>query len=173
MPESSTTIDKTGVTVYWRPGCPYCSRLRRGLRQVGLPVTEVNIWEDPEAASVVRAAAHGNETVPTVVIGRTALVNPSVRAVVDASKRLGFEGAGGPAMVARAARVRTWKLVKWMLIATIIVAGLTADGLGRSGLSWGLDAVALSIWGAFRLVGRQDWAMPVVPARGRAPDTVE
>ena len=153
MPESFATIEKPGVTVYWRPGCPYCSRLRRGLRQVGLPVTEANIWEDPVAASVVRAAAHGNETVPTVVIGLTALVNPSVWAVVDASKRLGLGGAEAPGLVARAARVRTGKVVKWLLIGVIIVASLAADGLGRSGLSWGLDAVAVSIWGAFRLVG--------------------
>ena len=32
--------DATGtptVTVYWRPGCPFCSSLRRGLRRAGLP----------------------------------------------------------------------------------------------------------------------------------------
>lgn len=40
-----------------------------------------NIWEDPEAAAVVRAAARGNETVPTVVIGGHALVNPTPQAV--------------------------------------------------------------------------------------------
>lgn len=40
-----------------------------------------NIWEDPEAAAVVRAAARGNETVPTVVLDGEVLVNPTPQAV--------------------------------------------------------------------------------------------
>src|SRR5574340_507318 len=32
------------VTIYWRPGCPYCSRLRRDLRAIGLPTSDINIW---------------------------------------------------------------------------------------------------------------------------------
>jgi mycoredoxin len=59
------------VTVYWRPGCPYCARLRQDLRALGLPAQEVDIWADPSAAAVVRGYAGGNETVPTVVIGAT------------------------------------------------------------------------------------------------------
>lgn len=55
--------------------------LRRGLRRAAIATREVNIWEDPEAAATVRRLAGGNETVPTVVIGDTALVNPSVRTV--------------------------------------------------------------------------------------------
>ncbi|WP_407663748.1 glutaredoxin domain-containing protein [Mycobacterium shottsii] len=35
------------VVVYWRPGCPFCWRLRRGLRRRGLPTREINIWTDP------------------------------------------------------------------------------------------------------------------------------
>jgi mycoredoxin len=84
MTELSDTLHRSGVTVYWRPGCPYCSRLRRDLHTIGLPTTEVNIWENSSAAAAVRSAANGNETVPTVVIGATTLVNPSARAVVEA-----------------------------------------------------------------------------------------
>jgi glutaredoxin-like protein len=69
------------VTVYTRPGCPYCFMLRRGLRRRGLPFTEVNIWEDPAAAAAVRAVAEGNETVPTVHVGDRWLVNPRAREV--------------------------------------------------------------------------------------------
>ncbi len=72
------------VTVYWRPGCSYCARLRRDLRRMGLVTTEVNIWEDSAAATRLRAIADGNETVPTVVVGDRALVNPPVAAVVEA-----------------------------------------------------------------------------------------
>lgn len=77
-------MGKCEVVVYWRPGCPFCWRLRGGLRRRGLPTREVNIWTDPGAAAVVRAVAGGNETVPTVVVGDTAIVNPSPARVLDA-----------------------------------------------------------------------------------------
>ena len=70
------------MTVYWRRGCPFCGLLRRGLKRAGLPTREVDIGSDPEAAAFVRAHAGGNETVPTVAIGGTVLVNPSVQQVV-------------------------------------------------------------------------------------------
>lgn len=69
------------VTVYVRPGCPYCFMLRRSLRLRGVAFTEVNIWEDPSAAAAVRAVADGNETVPTVHVAGQWLVNPSGRKV--------------------------------------------------------------------------------------------
>jgi mycoredoxin len=70
------------VTVYWRRGCPFCRSLRRGLRRAGLPTQEVDIWSDSEAAAFVRTHAGGDETVPTVAIGGTVFVNPSVQQVV-------------------------------------------------------------------------------------------
>jgi mycoredoxin len=70
------------VTVYWRRGCPFCGSLRRGLKRAGLPTEELDIWSDPGAAAFVRAHAAGSETVPTVDIGGTVLVNPSARRVV-------------------------------------------------------------------------------------------
>ena len=73
-----------GIEVLWRPGCPFCSRLRRALRRRAIPTTEINIWEDPAAAARVRAVTGGDETVPTVFVGNVALVNPSVREVADA-----------------------------------------------------------------------------------------
>jgi glutaredoxin len=62
--------------VYWRPGCPYCIRLRVRLGRTAGRVRWVNIWRDPEAAAAVRAVADGNETVPTVVIDGEAHINP-------------------------------------------------------------------------------------------------
>ena len=73
---SSARADQTPVVVYSRPGCPYCFMLRRGLRRRGLAFTEIDIWQDPEAAAAVRAAANGNETVPTVHVAGQWLVNP-------------------------------------------------------------------------------------------------
>lgn len=42
-----------------------------------------DIWADPDAAATVRAAAGGNETVPTVGLAGEFLVNPSLDAVID------------------------------------------------------------------------------------------
>lgn len=69
------------VVVYSRPGCPFCTMLRSGLKLRGVPFREVNIWQDPEAAAFVRSVARGNETVPTVSIGNVSLVNPSAKEV--------------------------------------------------------------------------------------------
>ena len=71
MPDNSAVLQ-----FYWRPGCPFCASLRRGLRRRGIAVEPINIWEDPAAAARVRQIAGGNETVPTVVLGDHELVNP-------------------------------------------------------------------------------------------------
>ena len=79
------------VTVYWRPGCPFCMRLRSSLAVRGLRPKMVNIWQDAEAAAFVRSVADGNEVVPTVVIDGVAHVNPSPKLVVAAIR---VRGAG-------------------------------------------------------------------------------
>ncbi|MCI2418977.1 NrdH-redoxin [Saccharopolyspora sp. K220] len=78
------TAEVQEVVVYTRPGCPFCTSLRAGLRRQGLTFNEVNIWEDPAAAATVRSIADGNETVPTVVIGEWQAVNPSAKTVLSA-----------------------------------------------------------------------------------------
>ena len=65
------------IDLYWRPGCGFCSSLRRSLDALGVERVEHDIWSDPHAAAVVRSHAGGNETVPTVVIDGVGLVNPS------------------------------------------------------------------------------------------------
>jgi glutaredoxin len=66
------------VTVYWRPGCGFCSRLFRDIEAAGIPHSRVNIWDDPKSGEFVRSVARGHETVPTVTVGDQALVNPSL-----------------------------------------------------------------------------------------------
>ncbi|MGA5191932.1 glutaredoxin domain-containing protein [Streptomyces exfoliatus] len=63
--------------VYWRPGCVFCLRLRLRLGARARRAHWVDIWRDPEAAAVVRAATGGDETVPTVVVAGRAHVNPA------------------------------------------------------------------------------------------------
>lgn len=65
------------VAVYWRPGCPYCRRLRRALTRRGIDAEYHNIWDDEAARSFVRQANRGDETVPTVRVGRRVLTNPT------------------------------------------------------------------------------------------------
>lgn len=73
----------TPIEFYWRPGCPFCGRLERSLTTLSIPFEKRNIWEDPDHAAYVRSVAGGNETVPTIRIGSTALVNPSARDVAS------------------------------------------------------------------------------------------
>ena len=73
------------VTVYTRPGCPFCTILRTGLQDGGLPFHEVDIWQDPAAAETVRTLANGNETVPTVVIDDWSAVTPPAADVIEAA----------------------------------------------------------------------------------------
>ena len=67
--------------VYWRPGCPFCVKLRLGLRLTRTPHRLVNIHEDAGAAALVREHNGGDELVPTVDVGGTFLSNPSLSAV--------------------------------------------------------------------------------------------
>lgn len=70
------------LTVYWRPGCGFCSSLLRGLEREGVAFERVDIWEDEAGAAFVRSVADGNETVPTVRVVDVALVNPSTGEVL-------------------------------------------------------------------------------------------
>jgi glutaredoxin len=82
-PETSTA-GPDGVVFFWRPGCGFCASLRHHLHREGLPLLEVDIWQDDRAAAAVRAITGGNETVPTVVVGPVQMVNPSPQQVLDA-----------------------------------------------------------------------------------------
>lgn len=110
------------VEVLWRPGCPFCLRLRRGLDRAGVATVEHDIWADPSAAARVREATGGDETVPTVVIGRQALLNPSVAQVL-AAVRAEFPDDPAPTAAAAAPSGRTgagWTavvLLAWVLLA--------------------------------------------------------
>lgn len=70
------------VEVFWRPGCPFLEGLGRVLEEAGVATNLRNIWENPDDAAIVRSIADGKETVPTLIIGPVALVNPSARLVM-------------------------------------------------------------------------------------------
>ncbi|QIM22026.1 NrdH-redoxin [Phycicoccus sp. HDW14] len=76
-----------GVTVYWRPGCVFCARLRMAVRRERQHARWVNIWEDDDARAYVASVNDGNETVPTVVIHGVPHTNPDPSVVKQALRR--------------------------------------------------------------------------------------
>lgn len=99
------------VDFYWRQGCGFCMALDRGLTKAGIPMNKLNIWDDPAHAQTVRSIANGNETVPTVVVGSTSMVNPRVGQVIEALRQeaphLVPEGADEPGVIGRIAHKLT------------------------------------------------------------------
>ena len=96
------------ITVYWRPGCMYCASLFRQLKRHHVPHQRVNIWDDPDAAAVVRAAAGGNETVPTVAIGPVALVNPGLDQLLAVACQHAPEAVPGDWTAPRPGKIGRW-----------------------------------------------------------------
>jgi mycoredoxin len=72
--------------VYWRPGCPYCLRLRALLGRDAARLHWVDIWSDPTGAATVRGVTGGDETVPTVVAGDRSYVNPDPAVVRELAR---------------------------------------------------------------------------------------
>lgn len=76
-----------GVTIYWRPGCPFTARLRMATRSHRDRARWVNIWEDEAGRAFVASVNGGNETVPTVVIDGVPHTNPAPSVVTAALSR--------------------------------------------------------------------------------------
>ncbi|WP_206537683.1 glutaredoxin family protein [Ilumatobacter nonamiensis] len=68
--DQASAAVRSGVVIYWKPGCMYCAKLQRALpRAAREQVTWVNIWRDDEAAEFVMDLNDGNELTPTVIAG--------------------------------------------------------------------------------------------------------
>ncbi len=146
---TETNLTTTTIEVMWRPGCPFCSSLRRGLRRAGVVTTEHNIWSSAGAAARVRRATGGDETVPTVFVGRRALVNPSVDQVVDAIRSVDPDYQ--PASASATGRERgngARKTLRAGLIWTLVVAvGWSVLVAWRPTTTWHLAPVILAaVW---------------------------
>lgn len=85
--EAARHVADGGVAVYWRPGCPFCSMLERGLGEEAGRAVWTNIWEDRDALAHVESLNDGNATVPTVVTAEEHFVAASP-AQVAAAKAL-------------------------------------------------------------------------------------
>ncbi|MFM9134560.1 MAG: mycoredoxin [bacterium] len=77
-------MSSPSLTMYTTTWCGYCMRLKAQLAREGIPVEEVDIEQDPQAAAFVESVNGGNQTVPTVVFpDGTALTNPSLGQVKE------------------------------------------------------------------------------------------
>jgi len=141
-------MEASPVTVFWRPGCPYCMHLRARLRRARIHVDEVDIWRDPAGAAFVRSVAGGNETVPTVRIGDHALVNPSAGRLIEEIRVLHPSLIGVADKTARTAE--PLRIAQWIVIGVLIFVSILADATGHAALSWGIDAVAVATYFTFR-----------------------
>jgi mycoredoxin len=91
-PEPAANLDASAVlTVYWRPGCPFCSSLFNQLDRAQVIYETANIWEDANAAATVRSIANGNETVPTVTLGEAGMVNPDLHEIMAVAAEIAPE----------------------------------------------------------------------------------
>lgn len=135
------TAQGPALEVFWRPGCPYCSRLRRELSRRHVPATWRNIWDDPAARDIVRWLNSGNETVPTARIGATDLTNPSWSQLAPL---LG----DGPCSIAApqpdGGRLRT--MASWSPVVLFVIISLALTLFGNNSLAWGADALAVAAW---------------------------
>src|SRR5690554_5448726 len=81
-PMSTTTPQAGTITMFTTSWCGYCRQLKRQLDRESITYREVNIEEDPAAASYVEQVNGGNRTVPTVLFpDDTAATNPSLAEV--------------------------------------------------------------------------------------------
>ena len=123
MTQTDPTATTTRIEVMWRPGCPFCGSLRRGLSRAGVATIEHDIWSSADAAARVREATGGDETVPTVFVGDRALVNPSVRQVLAAIEAADPDyGPQSAPAAGRAGGTGTGRFLGAGLIWTIVVS---------------------------------------------------
>jgi mycoredoxin len=74
--------------VYYKPGCPYSTKLRAQLTLFRIPYRAVRFRDDEAGAAAVRAHHEkGYELSPTVLVGGDYLTNPTLRQVHEAMGR--------------------------------------------------------------------------------------
>jgi len=73
--------DTPKMIMYTRPGCLFSAKLKAKLALARITYTSVDIWQDQEAAAIVRSVNDGNDLVPTIRVGDVFLSNPTLRQV--------------------------------------------------------------------------------------------
>jgi hypothetical protein len=123
------------------------------MRIARVQTNEINIWQDQDAAAAVRLVADGNETVPTVTVGTTVMVNPSVESVLAEVHRQDPEMmllADVPIDSTSATCRGALEIVQWFLVVAFVGFSFLAEGLGHVTLSWVLDVVNVAVFLAIK-----------------------
>ncbi len=55
------------VTIFTKPGCPYCAAAKADLRRQGIRYTEYNVKADPDALKRMLELNGGRRHVPTIL----------------------------------------------------------------------------------------------------------
>ena len=63
------TIAPQKVTIYTKPGCPYCAAAKRDLEERGVPYEEISTENNPKAVEEVKRLSGGKSIVPVLVSG--------------------------------------------------------------------------------------------------------
>ena len=142
-PARQQTQDAPVVEVFWRPGCPRCSSLRRGLDKRGIASTWHDIWTDADAGAIVRCINEGNETVPTVRVGQLTLTDPSTAQV---EKLLRGDTTEAAARGGKRHRGALQRAASWLPTAGLVATSEVMARHGLSGPSWAIDVAAVAAW---------------------------
>lgn len=79
------------IVMYCRKGCEDSELARNVLTDKGIPFTQVDIDQDPQALAFVRAVNRGYESTPTLLLPTgEILVEPSEAKLLETLERLGL-----------------------------------------------------------------------------------
>ncbi len=123
-----------------------------------MATTEVNIWEDPDAAATVRTMAGGSETVPTVVVAGTAYVNPRVRNVIEAVRAVAPDLVAEARPAKRVRPLETLAVAQWLIVVALLAASFAVEAAGHSGIRWAIDGANVAIFAGIRTLRRRPGA---------------
>lgn len=59
----------TQITIYTKPGCPFCAAAKLDLVERNIPYEEISIQDDPKAAQEVMRLSNGQGIVPIIISG--------------------------------------------------------------------------------------------------------
>lgn len=62
------------VTIYTKPGCPFCMAVKADLKLKGVEYTEYNVGADPQRLGEMLQLNGGQRKVPTIVEGEKVTV---------------------------------------------------------------------------------------------------
>jgi glutaredoxin len=57
---------KPEVTIYTKPGCPYCAAAKKYYTESAIPFEEISVTGNPEAQAALLALTKGVKAVPVV-----------------------------------------------------------------------------------------------------------